>query len=136
MIWESLNSMSQLNRPLAHCFKMSSLGPKSFNLPFVELWTLLHTFRPYIYQFCQQTASDTVKWHWLVKDYQELEEVTVEYSCYLSFDFKSGFTFRDLFSLHWIGSTLVIDQNQSSEPKSCDYRYLSIILTNRLISIE
>ena len=82
---------------------------------------------------CCQTVSNTVKWHWL---YQELEEVTVRYSCYLSFVFESGFSFRDLWSLHWIGSTLVIDQNRSSGPKLCDYRYLSFILTNRLISIE
>ena len=56
------------------------------------------------------------------------------------FDFESGFSFRDLLfgvklTLNWFYS-IVIDQNRSSDPKSCDYRYLSIILTNRLISTE
>lgn len=32
---------------------------------------------------------------------------------FVSFDFESAFSFRDLLSLHWIGSTLVIGQNQS-----------------------
>ena len=81
-------------------------------------------------------TSNSVKWHWLVKGYQELEEVMVGYIYYLSFDFECSFSFRDLLSLHWIGSTLVIDQNQSTDPKSCDYRYLLIILVNQLISIE
>ena len=35
-----------------------------------------------------------------MKGYQELEEVTVAYSCYLSFDLESGFSFPDLLSLH------------------------------------
>ena len=55
-------------------------------------------------------SNDTV-----TKGYQE--EVMVAYSYY--FDF-----------------TPVIDQNRYSDPKSCDYRYLSIILTNRSINIE
>ena len=58
----------------------------------------------------------------------------VGYSCYLPFDFESGFSFQDL--LFGVKLNLVIDQNRSSDPKSCDYRYLSIILTNRLIIIE
>ena len=63
----------------------------------------------------------------------------VGYSCYLPFDFESGFSFRDLLfgvklTLNWFYSSN--RSNRSSDPKSCDYRYLSIILTNRLISIE
>ena len=74
-----------------------------------------------------------------MKGYQELEKVMVGYSCYLPLDFESGFSFRDLL----FGVKLTLNcfyssnrSNRSSDPKSCDYRYLSIILTNRLISIE
>ena len=106
------------------------------SLPFVELWTSLHIFCPYM---CQYMVSNSVKYCQMTLACERLSGTRggmVGYSCYLSFDFESGFSFQDLLSLHWIGSTLVIDQNRSSDPKSCDYRYLSIILTNRLISIE